>query len=236
MGKQSDLKSLLSKEKRISRPSSLADKAAEALREMILLEKLAPGRSLPERELSEAMGISRTPLRDAMRMLGNEGLIEYSITGRPSVADPTIDEISDYLRVQGALEALAGELVCHTASDAEISLIRNLNEEMVESAGCDEPLSDFRRDMAFHNAIVVASHNEPLVKTHAVYNARLWRARFMSSQRQLGRESTQAQHAEIVEALTQRNAFLASRALKEHLTTAVDNIRQALLERDNSRK
>ena len=120
------------------------------------------------------------------------------------------------------------------ASDTEITTIRRLNEEMVEFAGRDEPLDDFRRDMAFHNAIVAASHNKPLVKTHATYNARLWRARFMSSQRLVGRESTQAEHAEIVEALTQRDAVLARQALKKHLTTAEDNIHQALLERQNS--
>ncbi len=234
MDSESDLKSLVSTGQKISRPSSLADIAAGSLREMILLEKLAPGRLLPERELSEAMGISRTPLRDAMKTLANEGLIEYSIAGRPRVADPSINEIADYLRVQGVLEALAGELACVVASDTEITTIRRLNEEMVEFAGRDEPLDDFRRDMAFHNAIVAASHNKPLVKTHATYNARLWRARFMSSQRLVGRESTQAEHAEIVEALTQRDAVLARQALKKHLTTAEDNIHQALLERQNS--
>ena len=56
----------------------------------------------------------------------------------------------------------------------------------------------------------------------------------MSSQRLVGRESTQAEHAEIVEALTQRDAVLARQALKKHLTTAEDNIHQALLERQNS--
>jgi len=88
---------------------SLREDTADALRELILLEKLAPGTSVPERDLAEAMGISRTPMREAMRMLESEGLIEYSRTRRPYIANPTFSVIRENLQVLGTLEALAGE-------------------------------------------------------------------------------------------------------------------------------
>ena len=83
---------------------SLAMEAAESLREFILLGKLAPGVPVRERDLAEAFGISRTPLKEALRILEAEGLIEYGPTRRPFVADPTLVQINEWLRVQGALE------------------------------------------------------------------------------------------------------------------------------------
>ena len=98
---------------------SLAAEAADNLREFILLGKLGPGMPVRERDLAEAFGISRTPLKEALRILESEGLIDYGPTRRPVVADPSLDEINDWLRVQGALEALAGDLACEAATDKQ---------------------------------------------------------------------------------------------------------------------
>lgn len=232
MGTVVDLKNLVSDNTSISKPTSLAEEAASALREMILLEKLPAGTALTERDLSNGLGISRTPMREAIRILANEGLVEFSASRRPRVADPSIGEITDYLRIQGALEALSGELACELASDAELENIKFLNDQMVIRNSKDDPVSSFKRDMEFHEAIVAASHNAPLATTHASYNARLWRSRFMSSQRKVSRESTKAEHAKIVEALMRRDGQGAAEALKLHLATAVVNIKKALRERD----
>ena len=102
---------------------SLREDTADALRELILLEKLPPGTSIPERDLAEAMGISRTPMREAMRMLESEGLIEYSRTRRPFIANPSLSVIRQNLQVLGALEALAGELACSEASNEALEEI-----------------------------------------------------------------------------------------------------------------
>jgi DNA-binding GntR family transcriptional regulator len=226
-----DFEELAKNKDALKKRNSLADNTVGILREMILLEKLEPGTPLPERDISAAMGISRTPLREAIQILEREGLIEYSASRRPSVANPTIEEIADYLRVQGALEALAGELACANASDQELEYVSKLNQEMLDMNGEEDPLLSFERDMVFHSAIVAASHNQPLAATHSNYNARLWRARFLSSQRQKSRNNTRQEHQEIVDALLSRNSKAASEALKHHLTTAVSNIAKALKER-----
>ncbi len=209
---------------------SLAAEAADNLREFILLGKLGPGMPVRERDLAEAFGISRTPLKEALRILEGEGLIDYGPTRRPVVADPSLNEIYDWLRVQGALEALAGELVCEVATDKQLAEIERLNESIKEARDADGQLEGFRRDMAFHEGIVEASGNRALMESHATYNARLWRVRFLSSQRVESREGTRREHLEIIEALKARDAVAARRALKQHLRTAETNIAAAMAE------
>ena len=86
---------------------SLAEEAAAAVRRLILLEQLPPGAAIPERDLAELLGISRTPMREALRQLAIDGLVEFTSTRRARVANPSLDELAHYLVVLGALEALA---------------------------------------------------------------------------------------------------------------------------------
>jgi DNA-binding GntR family transcriptional regulator len=89
---------------------SLAKEAAEALRELILLEKLNPVTTVPESHLASVFGISRTPLREAPKILEHEELLEYSLTRRPFVASSSLLALADVIKAIGDLEALAGEL------------------------------------------------------------------------------------------------------------------------------
>ena len=84
--------------------------------------------------------------------------------------------------------------------------------------------------MRFHEAIVAASGNDALAETHATYNARLWRVRFLSSQREASRHATRREHLEIVEALRARDKAAARVALQTHLQTAEANIAAAMEE------
>lgn len=208
---------------------SLAEEAAEVLREMILLEKIAPGMPVNERELASALGISRTPLREAVRLLEADGLIEYSPTRRPFIANPDIEQVAQALSVLGALEALAGEQACQKASAAEIARIAAIAGRVsrVSEAGA-APLDFFRLDMEFHQTIVAASGNQPLIATHRQYNARLWRSRFISSRRMLDRPRTLREHDQVLQALLDRDGPACATALRRHLESTVANIRTAL--------
>ncbi len=211
---------------------SLASEAADNLREFIMLGRLAPGMPVRERDLAEVFGISRTPLKEALRILEAEGLIVYGPTRRPRVADPSLSEINDWLRVQGALEALAGELACAVATDAQLAKIEQINTAIKEARDTEGELEAFRMDMRFHEAIVAASGNEALAETHGTYNARLWRVRFLSSQRGINPEATRQEHLAIVQALIARDPAAARRALRNHLRTAETNIAATMKEAD----
>ncbi|MGB1933292.1 MAG: GntR family transcriptional regulator [Candidatus Puniceispirillaceae bacterium] len=213
---------------------SLREDTADALRELILLEKLTPGTSVPERDLAEAMGISRTPMREAMRMLESEGLIEYSRTRRPYIANPTFSVIRQNLLVLGTLEALAGELACTDASDKDLENITSLNSFMQENSDNADALTFFKVDMNFHRAIVEASGNAPLIETHRLYNARLFRSRFVSSRMHVRRDNTLTQHQKITDALLSRNKNQAAIELRAHLETAIENIGSTVKEDDTA--
>ena len=209
---------------------TLAEEAADTLRELILLEKLPPGQQVPETSLATALGISRTPMREALRLLETEGLIEYTATRRPRVADPTLEELAQYLSVLGALEGLAGEQASARATEAETESIGMLCRTMERISDKGDPMEFFKTDMAFHRAIVAASRNPPLIETHRQYNARLWRARFISSRRRPDRPGTLRQHAEVHDALARRDGEACAAALRRHLQTTVKNIEKSRAE------
>ncbi len=223
-GSGQDIRTLVSRETRVPPRRSLAEEAADALRDLILVEKLAPGVPVPERDLAAGLGISRTPLKEALRILEFEGLIEFGPTRRPRVASPSLEELSQNISVLGALEALAGETACGLATDQEIVGIGQINDRLVALPGDVQDLEFFRLDMSFHGAIVTASHNSALAATHWQYNAKLWRARFMSSRQVDRRANTLAEHCAIVDALLARKPRKTAAALRDHLKSTIRNI------------
>ena len=218
---------LLPNDARVAPRRSLSDEAADTLRELILLEKLAPGMAFSDRVLVVGLGICCTRLMVAICVLECLGLIVFGPTRRPYVANPTVEELAQNLQVLGALESLAGELACVAATDAEIAEGSALCEQMNNAPEAFDPLEYFKRDMAFHRKIIVAARNAPLSATHAQYNARLWRARFISSKRRGGRNSALGQHIDIIDALRRRDATETARQMRRHLETTVVNITAA---------
>ncbi len=196
---------------------SLAEQVADELRNLVLLEKLKPGAAIPERETAEALGVSRTPLRESLRILASEGLVDIAPNRAPRVADPSLSDIRSLLQVQGVLEALAGELACEVGSDAELKAIHALEKEMQRVSDSCEPVEFFKMDMRFHESIVAASKNQALVTTHKTYNTQLWRARFIASRTRVNRVGILEQHSEIAEALISRQSDNCARALRRHL-------------------
>ncbi|MEO4042111.1 GntR family transcriptional regulator [Hoeflea sp. CAU 1731] len=203
----------------------LGDQVADVLRRQILLGQLKPGDHIHERETSAALAVSRTPLREALRLLETEGLVEMAPARSPIVAKPSLAEVTHLLLVQSALECLAGECACDEATEDEIRKIKAMHETMLATKDNPDPIEFFQVDMGFHVAIVAATKNLPLIKTHKQYHARLWRARFLSARRSPAREAAMIEHANIVEGLQRRDKEQASSGLRKHLRQAIENIK-----------
>lgn len=216
----------------LPRRPSLGEEAADKLREMILAEIYPAGDQLPEQELAEALGISRTPLRDALSILVSEGLVVHKGMRRTFfVANPSIEELANDLAIIGVLEGLAGEQACAHASNEQLKEIEDVKIRMNEEATNLNVLQLFEIDMMFHRKIVEAAQNPALAQTHQRYNARLWRARFVSAKTKSKRHDQQAMHDQIMSALLARDPQMTMSALRKHMSNAVDNIRIAIDEK-----
>lgn len=197
-------------------PASIAAR----LRREILNGDLPPGTALKERDHAERLGISRTPLREAVRILAQEGLVTLRPLRSPVVANPTLQEVRDELAVLRALELLSGALACANATEDEIARVARLAAWVDGQYHSGDKIDVFDVDMEMHRAIVEASHNAALIRTHAEYLGRLWRVRFLSAQLRLENNKTLADHAGMVEALQRRDEV----ALQQHIGAHVDSI------------
>ena len=144
---------------------TLPDKVAGLLRDMIVQDVLVPGQRIRERSLAEQLEVSRTPLREAMKVLATEGLVELSPNRGALVASPSPQQVQDMLQVLGVLEGLAGELACARASQDQIDEIQALHYEMLASYARKDRLGYFKLNQKIHQAIVAASGNVSLIET-----------------------------------------------------------------------
>lgn len=204
--------------------STLADRAADLLRELILLDKLKPNEILAERDISEKLGVSRTPLREALRTLASEGLVEMQPNLRPRVADPSLEQILDLIDVLSSLERLACEILAEKHSSAVISRLEKHIELLGTFPDDGDELEFFNIDMDFHKTIVAGTDNRSLIMTHGQYNAAVFRARFMSTKWVARRPLMQEQHSEIAELIRRRDGAAAGEMMKDHLQQLKVNV------------
>lgn len=202
----------------------LANTIAYELRREILRGTLPPGATIKERDNAERQGVSRTPMREAIRILAKEGLVQLRPLRSPVVADPSLKEIIDQVQVLHALEMLSGELACEHATAGDLAQITALKERLDQIYSDADALDVFEVDMQFHAAIVAATHNAALAETHGAYMARLWRARYLSSRRKRARERVLRQHSAILAALIARDTAAIKTEIGAHLADMVLNI------------
>jgi DNA-binding GntR family transcriptional regulator len=206
----------------------LHEEVIDHLRDRIVQGDLAPGSRLNERVLCEQLGISRTPLREAIKMLATEGLVEL-LPNRGAIVTPLkAANIADTLYVMGALESLAGELACANASEAEIAEIRALHFEMLAHHARRELAGYFKYNQLIHLKIIEASGNPVLINTYRQLNANVRRARYMANLSQERWDAAVSEHEEILAAFASRNAARLKRLLADHLGHKVASVMAAL--------
>ena len=212
----------------------LAEDIAARLRRGILRGKFPPGAPIKERDNAAEMGVSRTPMREAIRILAREGLINLRHSRSPIVANPSFKEISDAVDVLLALENLANALACRNASEEDIENIRSIHEEIAAKYDQLNPLELFEIDMAFHSAIAESTHNDTLYKAYRTLLERLWRARFLSARQRRNRDRVVSHHSAIMDALDARDEAAAQAAVNRHLGALAEDIRPVIEEESNN--
>ncbi len=201
---------------------------AERIREMIIQDELPPGAPIRERSLSEQLNVSRTPLREALKILSAEGLVELQPHRGAVVAAPTSAEVRELLEVLSALEALAGELACNHVTETDIKELQALHFEMLAAYTRDDRLGYFRRNQEIHIGLVACSRNQALIQYHKVVNARVYRARYICNLKTHRWELAIKEHEGMLDALEQKDAARLSQILRTHVLQAWDKMEEML--------
>ena len=197
--------------------SSLHAQVAHRLRQMLVENRIAPGAKLNERELSEVLNVSRTPLREAIKMLAAEGLVEL-LTNRGAIAVELSEaDILHTFEVMAGLEAQSGELAAGRITEAELTEIKAMHFEMLAAYTRRDLPGYYRLNAAIHNAINAAAKNPVLTATYLQVNARLQALRFRSNQDGEKWQDAVAEHEQMIDALTRRDAAAMRAVLMNHL-------------------
>lgn len=209
-------------------PRLLAEEVVERLRDLIIQGDLAPGVKLNERVLCERLRTSRTPVREAIKYLASEGLVEL-LPNRGAIVTPiTATTVREMFVLLGALEALAGELACAHASEADIAEIRALHYQMLAHHARGELAPYFRCNQQIHLRLVECAGNAALVNTYRALNGHVRRARYMANLSRERWDHAVAEHEKILEALMRRDGALLAALLRSHLSNKMQVVLEAL--------
>jgi DNA-binding GntR family transcriptional regulator len=197
--------------------ATLAGALADRLRQMIIEGELPPGMRLNERALCDRLGASRTPLREAFRLLAAEHLVELQPNRGAQVVSLSDDDIRESFEVMGALEALAGELACRHMTSAELAEVKALTFEMLACHARRDLSAYYRINRVIHQCINRAARNALLTQVYTNLNQRIENLRFRSNFDQAKWDAAAREHAQMVEALESRDAARLGEILRRHL-------------------
>jgi DNA-binding GntR family transcriptional regulator len=200
----------------------LHDTVVEHLRSFIIEGTLGAGTKLNERELCETLGISRTPLREALKVLAAEGLIEISPNRGASVARMSELEIREAFELMSGLEAFAGELACERITADELDEIKALHYAMIVCKNQNDLPGYYQRNRAIHDLINLAARNSALRQTSMALNWRIQALRFRSNLQTPKWDRAVHDHEEMIQALEARDGKRLSAILRQHLLAKRD--------------
>lgn len=196
---------------------SLAEEAYATLHHLIVRGRLAPGERLVEPELCEQLRISRTPLREAVKLLAADGLVTLRRNRNAQVSLIDAKELEHLFEVEAGLESLAVGLAASRMTNTDIKRLASMQERLESLLAKGDRDAYFELNQRIHAHLVAGAKNPVLEETHRRLLGRLERARYLALDR-IGRwqESTQ-EHRQILDALQARDGDRASRLLAEHV-------------------
>ena len=195
----------------------LHDEAAERLRELIRAGELEPRARVNEFELAERFGVSRTPLREAIKILATEGLLELLPNRGARVASVSPEEVDEIMEVVAGLEATAADLACRAITDEEIASIEVKHLAMVEAWKRGDDPAYFILNREIHEAIMQASRNATLQGIYANLSGRIQRARYSAHKTPAQWKKAVGEHEQMIRLLKRRDGERLALVLRDHI-------------------
>lgn len=192
---------------------------AERLRILIDSGDLPPGARLNEADLCGQLGVSRTPLREAIRSLATEGLIELQPNRGATVSIVTVDDLTEILPIMAVLEGLGGRLAASEMSDQKIREVRVIHDRMIGHYQRQELPEYFETNRLIHELISEGSGNQTLVDQINGLSAKVRRARFSTQMTPESWAKAVAEHEAMIQALESRDADKLERVIMNHVET-----------------
>lgn len=210
--------------------AALHEQVARRLRQMLVEGRIPPGAKLNERELCEKLHVSRTPLREAIKMLAAEGLVEL-VPNRGAIAvQLTEADVLNTFEVMAGLEAQSGELAAQRITPAELAEIQAMHFEMLAAYTRRDLSTYYGLNARIHSAINAAARNPVLSAIYNQVNARLQALRFRSNQDGEKWKRAVEEHSRMVEALAARDAGAMRQVLLAHLAHKRDVVLEQMRE------
>lgn len=201
---------------------NLYREVADRIRDLIEHGELTPGERISEKQLCESFGVSRTPLREALKVLASEGLVELLPNRGARVMRLTLKMVKDTYDLMGALEGLSGELACQQISDAGIKEICALHEQMLVHYHSRELQEYFAVNQQIHESILAASNNEVLQEMYNNLSQRVKRVRYSKQMTDSFWRKAVEDHENMIAALKQRDGRQLGQILRDHLCNKLE--------------
>lgn len=210
----------------IRRP--LHEEVAVRLRDLITQGLIPPGTRLNEVALCAQLGVSRTPLREAVRMLAGEGLVELVPARGAVVRRLTRKDVADSLVVLKSLEMLAGRLACSQGPDSGIAAIEALHHDMMERYRAQDRLGYFKLNQSIHTSIVALPGNATLIWAHEAIQSRMKHIRFIGNAAPRKWADAVAEHEEMIRSLKAREGEALASILGKHLDNTYERVKEMI--------
>lgn len=213
---------------------SLATELVGRLRDMIVEGTLKAGEKISEPDLCDMFGVSRTPLREALKVLAAEGLVDLTPNRGAKVARIEPDAVEELFPIMGMLEALAGELACAKLTADDLARLEAMHAEMVGRWTRGEWVPYSRLNRAIHEEIFKVAGNATLAGLYQSLMVRIHAVRFVARKTPQRWAEAVNDHERMMTALRRRDGAVLSALMREHLRHKADVVHEALRQLDGT--
>jgi DNA-binding GntR family transcriptional regulator len=203
----------------------LRDVVFNTLRQEILTGKLKPGERLMEIHLANKLGVSRTPIREAIRKLELEGLVIMIPRRGAEVAQITLKSLEDVMEVRRALDVLAIELACDRMTDEDIEKLHEACASFDVAVTSKDTRQIAEADVDFHDIIVLSTNNSRLIQLVNNLSEQMYRYRFEYLKDDTTHETLKQEHLEMYQSIVRKDKVTAAKAVRQH----IDNQEKAII-------
>lgn len=201
---------------RPKRRVSLHDQIVSALRTMVLDGRVPPGTRISETALCDELDVSRTPLREALKVLASEGLVELLPNRGAVTTTVTVEETQDVFEVMQALESMVGRLAAMNASDDTLQELEAMHKRLQGFHKRRRRAEYFRLNQQIHKKLAAASGNTVLLQTYSGLSDKVRRARALANYSLSRWDASMEEHEEIMAALRRRDPEALAGELTRH--------------------